>query len=118
MKQKNEINQLFMRHPDAMKFIGSRRRGRHKERFSDEFEAVRFVTAMEQMSALKGVVTDDGIILWRLDSLLEMRDTRGMSQPEILRNRNTGLLNRVRADGRTFQVKPCRDVLAGEKHLP
>ena len=117
MKQKIEINQLFMRHPDAMKFIGSRRRGRHKERFADEFEAVRLVAAMEQISALKGVVTDDGVILWRLDSLMEMRDTRGMSQPEILRNRNTGLLNRVRADGRTFKVKPCREVLAGGNHL-
>ena len=117
MKQENEINKLFMQNHDAMKFIGSRRRGRHKERFSDEFKAIQFVAAVEHMTRLKGVVTDDGTILWRLDSLLEMRDKRGMSPPEILRNRNTGRLNRVRADGRTFKVKPCRDVLVGDEYL-
>lgn len=66
---------------------------------------------------VKVVVTDSVHVLYRLDWLLGERARRRLEPPQLLCNRNTGRLNRVRADGRTFKVKPCKDVVIGDEHL-
>ena len=65
----------------------------------------------------KWVLTDSSHVLYRLDWLLGERARRRLEQPQLLCNRNTGRLNRVRADGRTFKVKPCMYVDVGDEHL-
>ena len=49
--------------------------------------------------------------------LLEERARRHFVPPQLLCNRNTGRVNRVRADGRTFKVKNCEMVLVGDEFL-
>ena len=93
----DEATKLFMFNRDAKVFLGGP--------IPCDFKA-------------KFVITDSGHVLYRLDWLLGERSRRRLEPPQMLCNRNTGRLNRVRADGRTFKVKPCKDVVAGAKYLP
>lgn len=92
----DDANKLFMYNEDAEVFLGGP--------IPWDFKA-------------PVVVTDSGQILWRLDWLFGERSRRRLVPPQMLCNRNTGRLNRVRADGRTFKVKPCKDVMVGAKYL-
>lgn len=94
----DEAKKLFMFNRDAEAFLGG------------PIPGERYLKA-------KVVVTDSCHFLYRLDWLLGERSRRRLEPPQLLCNRNTGRLNRVRADGRTFKVKPCRDVLLGDKYL-
>jgi len=64
-----------------------------------------------------GVLTDSLTLLWRLDWILEECARRGVDRPQLLPNRNTGRINRIRANGRTFKVRPCKTVLLGDEFL-
>ena len=92
----DEAKKLFMYSRDAEVFLGGPIPG--------DFNA-------------KFVLTDSGHGLYRLDWLLGERARRRLAPPQLLCNRNTGRLNRVRADGRTFKVKPCKDVIVGDEYL-
>lgn len=113
----NETAKVFMRDHDAAAFLGQPRRGKPRRRFYEECVAIEYVVAAEVAFGLRGVVTDDAAVLFRLDSLLEERARRELAPPEMLRNRNTGALNRVRVDGRIFHVQPIRAVLLGDHWL-
>ena len=112
----DEVKRLFMSDLDAATFLGSRRGGL-KQPFANDHEAVLYAFNANSRLGAKVVVTCEGFALWRLDWLLEKRELLRLSPPQLLCNRNTGRVNRVRADGRTFKVKKCREVLCGDQFL-
>lgn len=86
--------------------------------FMDDGDATAFLGGpIKWQPGAKCVLTDAGRILWRLDWLIEERARRRLAEPQRLCNRNTGRVNRVRADGRTFKVKKCEMVLMGDELL-
>ena len=115
-KMMAESRKLFMYDRDAATFLGSRWGGLQR-RFKNDMEAVCYAAAAAIRFGAKVVVTFDGFALWRLDWLLEKRARLRLSPAQLLCNRNTGRVNRVRADGRTFKVKKCREVLCGDQFL-